>query len=134
MPKILEHPATTELFLEGIGGTLYRYDGTPVDGHVIEQLVGVPIDEWKVAGEVACLFEWQDPDAELPSALRCYALMRITPRSRRNGSAATYYAGGGILHGLAWAAENNSDIMIERVYAGRNEVRGKAVSLGGVEW
>ena len=133
MPKILEHPATTELFLQGIGETLYRFDGTPVDGHVIEQLVGAPIDEWQVAGEVACLFEWQDPDAEIPSALRCYGLMRITPRSRRNGSM-TFYAGGGLLHGLAWARENGCRIVTERVYAGRNEARGKAVSLGGVEW
>jgi len=133
MLKILEHPATTELFLKGHGRTLYRYDGTPVDGHVIERLVGVPVSEWKVAGEVACLFEWQSPDAELPSALRCYGLMRITPRSWRNGSAA-YYAGGGIRYGQAWAAENNSDIVVERIYSGRNEARGKAASLGGVEW
>jgi len=133
MPKILEHPVTTELFLEGHGGTLYRYDGTPVDGHVIEQIVNVPVSEWKVVGEVASLFEWQDPDAELPNALRCYGLMRVTPRKRRNGQA-TFYAGGGIRYGQAWASENDHELVIERVYAGRNEVRGRAASLGGVEW
>lgn len=86
--KLRENPATREIVADSGMLTLYHFDGTP-----ISRPAGA--DDWKVVGEVPCLFDWQrDPGLYGPH----YATYTFSFTSERD----LWVAGGSILYIRNW--------------------------------
>jgi hypothetical protein len=107
-----------EVYLEGEGDTLVRFDGTPIAGLTPEAVVG----------EVHCLECWQkDPGKYGPF----YALADIVPDNRENP---TFKAGGLWPFMLYWADGYHSEIQNARIFDSRQHVRDLSEAAGGVAW